>query len=71
MKIINRFAVACLMSMVSVAAFAQEVGADYSTITSAADWSSVTTGVMAVAAALVGVLVAARGARVLLGFIRR
>lgn len=46
-------------------------GPDFSTLTSSVDFSTVVTGVMAVAAALVGVLVAKRGAYILLSFIGR
>ncbi len=44
---------------------------DYSSITAAADWDTVLTGIAAVGAALAVVLVAMKGARKLLGFIGR
>lgn len=60
--------VALLVGMVS-SAFA--LPPDFSTITGAVDFSTVVTGVMAVAVAIVGVYLAARGARMLLAFVRR
>jgi len=42
---------------------------DYTTITSAVDWAGVLTGLGVVAVAIAGLLIAKRGARVLLGFI--
>lgn len=45
-------------------------GADYSTITAAVDWTSVVTGVLAVAALVAAVYVAVKGAKMLLGMIR-
>ncbi len=44
---------------------------DYTTITSAIDWSGVTTGVGVAAAALAVVLVAKKGAKLLLSFFGR
>lgn len=44
---------------------------DYTAITTAVDWSAVITGVSAVAVALAGVLVAKRGAKLLLSMIGR
>jgi hypothetical protein len=44
---------------------------DYTLISGAVDWAAVLTGLGAVAVALAGLYVAARGARMLLGFIRR
>ncbi len=44
---------------------------DYTTISGAVDWSAVITGVGVVAAALAGVLVAKRGAKLLLSMIGR
>lgn len=43
---------------------------DYSTITAAVDFSTVLTGITAVGAALAGVYIAIKGARMLLGFLR-
>lgn len=42
---------------------------DYTTITSAVDFAGVMTGVGAVAAAVAGLYIAIRGARILIGFI--
>ncbi|MES9961691.1 MAG: hypothetical protein ABW089_14770 [Sedimenticola sp.] len=44
---------------------------DYTAITTAVDWSGVLTGLGAVAVAVAGLAVAVRGARILVGFIRR
>lgn len=44
---------------------------DYSSLTSAVDFTTVGTGVLAVAAALAGIYVGIKGARMLVGFIRR
>lgn len=44
---------------------------DYSTLVSAVNFSSVGTAILGVAAAVVTVLVAARGARMVLGFVKR
>ncbi|MET0082678.1 MAG: hypothetical protein ABW079_06660 [Sedimenticola sp.] len=44
---------------------------DYTAITSAVDWAGVLTGLGAVALAIAGLNVAIRGARILVGFIRR
>lgn len=43
---------------------------DYTGITAAVDWTDVFTGLAGVAVALAGILVARKGAKVLLGFIR-
>lgn len=42
---------------------------DFTTITDAVDWAGVLTGLGVVAVAIAGLLVAKRGARLLLGFI--
>jgi hypothetical protein len=47
------------------------VGTDYSTITAAVDWSTVITGILAIAALIAAVLVVKRGAKMLLGMIGR
>lgn len=44
---------------------------DYTTITGAVDFAGVITGIGAVAVAVAGVAIAMRGARLLLGFVRR
>ena len=44
---------------------------DYTTISAAVDWAAVITGIGTVAVALAGVLVAKRGARLLLSMIGR
>lgn len=44
---------------------------DYTAITGAVDFAAVLTGLGVVAAAIAGVLIAIRGARILLSFVRR
>lgn len=58
-----------LLSAMATNAFA--VAPDFTTLTAAVDFSTVVTGVMAVAVAIVGVYLAARGARMLLAFVRK
>lgn len=45
-------------------------GWDYSTITTGVDFSSIGTGVLAVAAILAGVYAGIKGAKIVLGFLR-
>jgi hypothetical protein len=52
------------------ASIAQSTGADYSTLTSAVDWSSAITALMAVAAVIAGVLVVRKGIRFVLGALK-
>ena len=59
------------VALLPVSAFAQSTGVDYSSISGAVDWSSVITGVLAIGAALVGVLVAKRGVRLLTSMVGR
>jgi len=68
---VSKIGTGASLALVSAASFAQDAGADYTSITASVDWSQVTVGVLAVGAALAGVLVAKRGARVLLGMIGR
>lgn len=49
---------------------AEGTGWDYSQMTSAIDFTTVTTGVMAVAGILAGVYAGIKGARIVLGFVR-
>jgi len=51
-------------------AFAQATPPDFSTLTSAIDFSTVITGVMAVAGVMVGVYVAIKGAKIVLQMVR-
>lgn len=53
------------------AAFAQATPPDFSTLTSAVDYSTVTAAVMTIAAGLVGVYLAMAGARLVLSMLRR
>ncbi len=50
---------------------AHAAGPDFTTLTTAVDFSTVITAVLAVAALLAAVYVAMKGARLVLGFIRR
>lgn len=51
-------------------ALAQTTPPDFSTLTSSIDFSTVITGVMAVAAVMVGVYVAIKGAKIVLQMVR-
>lgn len=62
---------AVLVMLAAMVSNAFALPPDFSTITGAVDFSTVTTGVMAVAVAIVGVYLAARGARMLLAFVRK
>jgi len=53
------------------AAFAQATPPDYSSLTASIDFSSVVTGVMAVAAALIGVYVAIKGVKFIMEHVKR
>jgi hypothetical protein len=58
-------------AVVAPGAFAAEAtGWDYSQMTSAVDFSTITTGVLAVAGILAGVYAGIKGARIVLGFLR-
>ena len=57
--------VAFLATLVGFAAPAMATGTDFSSITSAIDWSSVVTGIIAVAAAVVVLYIAWKGAKML------
>lgn len=59
------------VALFAAAGSALAVSPDFTTITGAVDFSTVITGVMAVAVAIVGVYLAARGARMLLAFVRK
>lgn len=50
--------------------FAQSTPPDFSTLTSSIDFSTVVTGVMSVAAVMVGVYVAIKGAKIVLQMLR-
>lgn len=69
---LNQIAFRSIVGLVSVAAAgsAAAAGPDFSGITSAVDWGSVVTGIIAVAALAAAVYVAVRGAKMLLGMIR-
>ena len=69
---LNQTAVRSFAGLMAVAAAgsAAAAGPDFSTITSAVDWGSVVTGIIAVAALAAAVYVAVRGAKMLLGMIR-
>lgn len=72
MKTFNRLKRAALAAGLScVAVVASATPGPYDAITSAVDWSDVTTGLGVVAAALAGVFIFKRGAKMLLGMIGR
>jgi hypothetical protein len=63
-----------ILSFCGVLGFVQSILAappDYSSVTAAVDFSTVITGILSVAALVAAVLVAMRGARLLLSVIRR
>lgn len=68
-KLKSLFAVA-VIAAATAAPQAFAVGPDYSTITAGVDWASAITGILAVAALLVGVYGAVKGARILIGMVR-
>lgn len=57
-------------ALLTPVAFAQATPPDFSTLTSSIDFSTVITGVMAVAAVMVGVYVAIKGAKIVLQMVR-
>lgn len=66
----RKVAQASAVSMLPVAAFAQESGVDYSAMTSAVNWTAVIVGVGVIGVALMGVNVAKKGVRLLAGMVR-
>lgn len=54
----------------AVSAQSQAAGWDYSTLTNGVDFSTIATGVLAVAAMLAAVYAGIKGAKVVLGFLR-
>jgi len=54
----------------AVSAQSQAAGWDYSTLTDGVDFSTIATGVLAVAAMLAAVYAGIKGAKVVLGFLR-
>lgn len=58
------------MVALSPSVFAAEATWDYSSLTSGIDFSSISVGVLAVAAALAAVYAGIKGARLVLGFLR-
>lgn len=56
--------------LVPALALAGGGGVDYSELADAVDFGTIATGVMAVAAALVGVYVVIRGVKFMIGFVR-
>lgn len=67
----NSYKVVAGVGLVALAPLAVASGPDYSGITSAVDFGAVATGVIAVGALIAAVLVAKRGARMLLSMIGR
>jgi hypothetical protein len=66
----NNKAVALLASLTAAGAHAQAVGADYSSLTGAVDWSTVGVALLAIAALMMGPKAIGWGARKILGFVR-
>lgn len=64
------FLIGSAFTAAAVPAAAQATGQDYSTLTSAVDFSTVITAIMAVAALLLAVLVVRKGVRFVLGAIK-
>jgi hypothetical protein len=69
---LNKNGVVALGSLMAAAGsgLAAAAGPDFSAITSGVDWSSVMTGILAVAELAAAVYVAVRGAKMLLGMIK-
>ncbi|HVW49898.1 MAG TPA: major capsid protein [Trinickia sp.] len=65
----SKYALA-LVSTLPLLAHAQSSGPDYSTLTSAVDFSSAETAVMAIAAIVMGVLVVIKGIKWVKGLVR-
>lgn len=63
-------AVVFFTSAISANAFAAATPWDYSTLTSGVDFSTISVGVLAVAAILAGVYAGIKGAKIVLGFLR-
>lgn len=69
---LNKNGVVALGSLMAAAGsgLAAAAGPDFSAITSSVDWSTIVTGILAVAALAAAVYVAVRGAKMLLGMIK-
>lgn len=69
---LNKNGVVALGSLMAAAGsgLAAAAGPDFSSITSGVDWTTVVTGILAVAALAAAVYVAVRGAKMLLGMIK-
>lgn len=63
--------VVSLVALSSTAFAAAPAAWDYSALTSSIDFSSISTGVLAVAGILAGVYAGIKGAQIVLGFLRR
>jgi hypothetical protein len=70
MKAVSAVTAAVGTMAVSIPAFAAGTGPDFTTLSSAVDFSTAVTAVMAVAAAVVTVLIAVRGAKFVLAMVR-
>lgn len=68
--ILTRAGLAVAAFLAPVLAFAQTTGTDYSPITNAVDWSSVTTGVIAILALGAAVVVVFVGGKMLISAIK-
>lgn len=63
-------AIAAAAGSVAVAAKAADTGPDFTQLTSSIDMSTVSTAVLAVAATMVGVYIAIKGAKIVLRMVR-
>ncbi|EKT4503705.1 major capsid protein [Pseudomonas soli] len=73
LKISNKLVAGVSLVLMSASVFAAEPGAawDYTQITSSVDFSGIATGVLAVAGVLAGIYAGIKGARIVLGFLKR
>lgn len=70
MKLNKKIALGAVVATAAVAANAQAAGPDFTTLTTAIDMSSVSTAVLAVAATMVAVYIAIKGAKIVLRMVR-
>jgi len=61
---------AAVTAVVQTSAQAATTGPDFTSLTSGIDFSTVTVGILAVASTLIGVYVAIKGAKILIGMVR-
>lgn len=74
LKLKSLFSAAAVVVVTAVAApsvFAAEAAWDYTQITTGVDFSGIATGVLSVAGVLAGIYAGIKGARIVLGFLKR